>query len=39
MNKKLYEKPVIEISSVITENFLTESDDIIILPPHEFSVF
>ena len=39
MNKKLYEEPSFEITSVITEDFLSESDEIIVLPPHEFKVF
>ena len=39
MKKKLYEEPKIELVRGITEDFLSESDEIIILPPHEFKVF
>lgn len=39
MNKKDYIPPEVNISTVILEDFLRNSDDPIILPPHEFNVY
>ena len=39
MIKKCYEAPKIELSYAITDDFMTTSDEIIILPPHEFNIY